>query len=515
MIAVSASTMQQLDQRTIAAGTPGIDLMERAGSGATHIIVQQFPTPCRVAVLCGKGNNGGDGFVVARLLSQKGYHVSVILLSSPDDLSGDARTNFERLDPAIVHSVTGCHDLSSVQGIVLNAELVVDAILGTGLTASVRGLFREAILLTARIPRENIISLDIPSGVDGTSGAIHGCAVAAGHTITFGFPKTGLIWYPGALQTGTIHTVSIGIPEHYLQQVATVNFLDQSTVAARLKERPLDAHKGTFGHLCVIAGSTGKSGAAALCTNAAVRGGCGLVTAAVPHGIHQVMEMKTTEAMTVSFDGPDVLSDTASTALMALVEGKEALAIGPGIGTAPVTHQLLRLLLETIQQPVVLDADALNLIADDQTLLASLSGKALVMTPHPGELRRLTGQEIPIADQERFSFTRATAQRLGVTLVLKGAHTVIASPDGAVAVNTSGNQGMASGGMGDVLTGLTGALLAQGYQPFDAACIAAHVHGLAADRVANRQGIWGMAASDLLSEIPYIFQQLMTQRRLP
>lgn len=510
MITVSAASMRELDQRTIAAGTPGLELMERAGNGAVAVIRELHPRPCPIAILAGKGNNGGDGFVVGRVLAQAGYAVSIILLCDPSSLTGDALQTYQRLDSTLVHQVSSENAVHGVQGILHNAHLIVDALLGTGLQAPVTGLYRDAIDLLSTIPPERILSLDIPSGVNATSGAIHGCAVRAGTTVTFGLPKSGLFWYPGATYAGTVITVPIGIPEHYQRQVPHVVFMDQATIAPLLRTRPIDSHKGTFGHLLLVAGSIGKSGAAALAAGAAVRGGAGLVTAAVPRAIHQVMEVKTTEAMTVPLPGDEFLTESALPQIQQLCQSKSALAIGPGIGLDPETSRLVRDIITTIPIPMVLDADAISALSGLSCQGGVNTAAPLVITPHPGELSRLVGTAIPHDDAGRYDCARTTAQRLGVTVVLKGAHTVIASPDGRAAVNLSGNQGMASGGMGDLLTGLLGALLAQGYQPFDAACIAVYVHGAAADQVAIQQGMWGMAASDLLSRIPTVFQNLTT-----
>jgi len=514
MKVVTAHTMQHLDRRAINDyGIAGQELMENAGQACAERIVRDFGLPGAnyAVIVAGKGNNGGDGYVIARQLVQKGWQVQVIVLAERSEISGDALTMLELLPATLVSFCPKQGELTAHHATDLQrATVLVDALLGTGLNTDLQGVYREAVALINGAPAP-VVAVDIPSGVHGTSGAILGQAVQADLTVSFACAKLGQLLYPGALQTGRLEVVDIGIPPHLLAEAPGYDYLDEPSVAPLLAPRDRQAHKGSFGHCLVIAGSTGKSGAAALAANAAVRTGAGLVTLACPASINPVLELKTTEAMTapVPDNASGQLSDAALPLLEQLLASKDAVALGPGIDRQPQTISLVHRLVETITQPLVIDADGLNAVAEDIGLLQRKASPCLVLTPHPGEMARLLGTALPTAPEARIEVARQFAASHGVYLILKGARTIIAAPDGRLAINGSGNPGMASGGMGDVLTGVLTALLGQGFPPWQACRLGVFVHGLAGDRVATDKGEIGMHAGDVVEALPYAFKQLM------
>lgn len=514
MQVVTVHTMQELDRRAINEhGIPGCQLMENAGRACTERILAACRnlTDKRAVILAGKGNNGGDGYVIARHLLTQGWQVLVIILAHQEEIRGDALTMLKMLPEAVLSFCPIEGKLTSQHGADLQqAPLVVDALLGTGLTSDVTGVYREAISLLNAAPGM-VVAVDIPSGVHGTSGCIRGQAVKADLTVSFACAKLGQVLYPGALQTGRLEVVDIGIPPQLLAEAPSYDYLDEPSVAPLISRRDRQAHKGTFGHCLLIAGSTGKSGAAALAANAAVRSGAGLVTLACPATINPILEIKTTEAMTVALPDADTgfLTNAALPQIADLLGGKDAVALGPGIDRRPETISLVHQLLATISLPLVIDADGLNALAEDVSVLQEKLSPTVILTPHPGEMARLLGDSLPATTDARIGVAQEFARRHGVYLILKGARTIIAAPDGAVAINGSGNPGMASGGMGDVLTGVLTALLGQGLPPWQACCLGVFVHGLAGDLVADHKGEIGMHASDVIEALPFAFNRLL------
>jgi ADP-dependent NAD(P)H-hydrate dehydratase / NAD(P)H-hydrate epimerase len=513
MKVVSGETMQSMDRQTIDLyGVTGLELMERAGRGCAEAIVEHFGTgeKRRAVVMSGKGNNGGDGYVVARILARTGWEVKTIVLARRESVGGDARVNLDRLPG---NSVVYAPDSATLEGCredLEQAGVVVDALFGTGLKSPVSGVYLEAIRMMNGSGRP-LVAVDIPSGINATDGAILGEAVRAELTVTFALAKLGHVLYPGVDYRGRLLIVDIGIPEQVVLAASGAEFLDKDAVRAIPRVRSRTAHKGTCGHLLIVAGSTGKSGAAAMAANSAVRGGAGLVTVAVPESIHGILEIKTTEAMTVPL--PDLGAGFVGEAVMPVIKGllasRNAAAIGPGIGWNQSTARLVHEIVAWTKLPLVIDADALNALSENIDLLLRTQASAVIITPHPGEMARLADTTAARVEADRLGVSTAFATRYGVYVVLKGARTVIATPDGMVAVNGSGNPGMASGGMGDVLTGLLGALLAQGYAPFDACRLGVFLHGLAGDLVAAEKGEIGISAVDLQERLPYAFRDLM------
>ena len=499
---VTAAEMRALDAATIAAGTPGHVLMERAGQGAVRVLLECFPRMRRkgrrVLVVAGKGNNGGDGFVVARLLRARGLVVEVVLLAKAAEVGGDAARNLKawQRGRGRITEVTDANGLAELARSATRAELIVDAILGTGLNSPPRGLQAEAIELinASGVP---VLAIDLPSGLDADTGQPLGSCVQAEATATFGFAKLGQAQYPGARLCGTLAVVDIGLaPEALAATPPRAALLDAAAVGRLVPVRERDAHKGDAGHLLVIAGSFGKTGAAQLAVRAAGRVGAGLVTVVAPASLYPVYAAGVMEAMTEAVDDDGGCIRFAPERLAALLAGKAAVVIGPGLGTHEGAAQTVAWLLANARVPLLLDADALSLVARQLDALRASQAPA-VLTPHPGEMARLIGGDSAAVQSDRAGVARRFAVQHRCTLLLKGARTVIADPTGALWINPTGNPGMASGGMGDVLAGAIGGLLAQGLAPLEAAQLGAYVHGFVADRVAA-DGEIGLLASDIV-----------------
>jgi len=513
---VTVAQMQALDRRTIEeAGVPSLTLMEHAGTGVVSAMESAFGslTGKRVAILCGKGNNGGDGLVVARHLSRRRAHVQVILMAKPSELTGDAKAMYRRLRAAPGRSVVHAGlPLDRTRAILAHSDLAVDALLGTGLSAPVSGPYRSAIDAMNKAGRP-IVAVDLPSGIHGDTGAVLGDAVRAALTVTFGLPKLGLHVGAGIDHAGQIRVVDIGIPDAYVAEVKTrISLITLAEARRRLPARFASAHKGTYGHAGIIAGSVGKTGAAALAAKAALRVGAGLVTVATPASVNDVLESKLLEAMTVPM--PETKARTLARSglerLVAFTNDRDAVAVGPGLTTHPETVDLIHTLISRLEKPAVLDADALNALAGRTALLGECKVPP-VLTPHPGEMARLEERATPQSvNADRIGTASRFAQRHGVILVLKGARTVVARPDGEVAICPTGNPGMATAGTGDALTGMIVGLLAQRLSPWDAACAGTYFHGLAGDLAAIERGPAGMTAGDLIDRIPYALAQTVS-----
>jgi hydroxyethylthiazole kinase-like uncharacterized protein yjeF len=503
---VTAAEMRALDAATIAAGTPGHVLMERAGQGAVRVLLQCFPhlrrKGRRVLVVAGKGNNGGDGFVIARVLKAKGLSVEVALLAKPDEVGGDAARNLRawRRGRGRILDVRDADGLAALAERVARAELIVDALFGTGLNSAVRGLAAEAIeLLNASgVP---LFAVDVPSGLDADTGQALGACIQAEATATFGFAKLGQTIYPGARLCGRLAVVDIGLdPAAIAAAPPRAALLEAADVAPLVPRRERDAHKGDTGHVLIIAGSFGKTGAAHLATRAAARTGAGLVTVVAPLSLYPIYAGGVLEAMTEALPDDGGQIRFTPDRLATLVEGKRAVVIGPGLGTHEGAARTLAWMLAETRVPLVIDADGLTLAATQLDAVRVRQAPA-VLTPHPGEMARLLGSDTAAVQRDRAGSARGFATAHGCTLVLKGAHSLIASAAGALWVNPTGNPGMASGGMGDVLAGIIGALLAQGLEASEAARLGVYLHGLVADRAAATGEI-GLLASDLIAGLP-------------
>jgi len=517
MKVLTAKQMQAVDRLAIdEIGIPGVVLMENAGRRVAEEIVVRYAARGlqRALVLAGKGNNGGDGYVVARHLLDNDWDVLTLVLAEAEEVAGDAAVNLTALANCggqIIY-IKNDDELYAILDEAGEFSVVVDALFGTGLTKPLAGLYLEAIgwMNCQACP---VVAVDIPSGIDGSTGRIMGDAVNADLTVSFAFPKIGQVTYPGARHVGELVIADIGIPKQVMYEAAAECLLIDAAEARHLVPvRSSDGHKGTFGHLLVLAGSTGKCGAAVMTAEAGLRGGAGLVTLACPANVHPGVAARVTEVMTVPLDDQEgEASMPALKSLKSLAEGKQALAIGPGLGVGAEVGSLVRRLMQETRQPVVVDADGLNALVEDLSILGCQSDREIVLTPHPGEMSRLSGLTVADIQNDRFCLAREFAVQHKVTLVLKGARTLIASPNGMVHVNTTGHAGMASGGTGDVLTGLIGSLLAQGLPAVSAATLGVYLHGLAAERLQPKFGDAGLLASDLIYELPAARQALATE----
>jgi hydroxyethylthiazole kinase-like uncharacterized protein yjeF len=506
----TASEMRELDRQAIEGyGVPGIVLMENAGRGVVSEIIHAWGGVGgrRYVVFCGKGNNGGDGLVIARHLHNKGAKVNVRLFSA--EMKGDARINLDIARKMGIDIKPVSRDLKSETALVKHADAVIDAVFGTGL-ASDLGKPYTAVIGMINASAKKVVAVDVPSGVDSDMGRIMGAAVHADLTVTFGLPKRGLYLYPGAQMAGLVRVVDISIPAEAVSKAPIkAGLLTAADVCGLVKPRPPDTHKGDYGHLLILAGSVGKTGAAVLAAKAASRAGAGLVTVGVPESLNDVFEEKLTEEMTVPLpETPGrTLSSKGLSGILELLKGKTALALGPGISTDPDTAKLVAGLLPKVRIPTLVDADGLNILAHDETPLTKARAP-IALTPHPGEMGRLLGILAREVQADRPGAATALAKQFGVTVVLKGARTLIASPDGGFFINPTGNPGMATGGTGDVLTGIIGSLMAQGLGVPDAARLGVYVHGLAGDTAATVKGQAGLIAGDLIDAIPEVLKSL-------
>jgi hydroxyethylthiazole kinase-like uncharacterized protein yjeF len=508
---VTAQQMRELDRRAIQErGIPGLTLMENAGRAAAEAAARMTEAyPDRpIVIVCGPGNNGGDGFVVARRLREVGREVAVFLAAKAGDVSGDARTNLDRLAQDGVN-VTEVADVEPVTQACCGAALVVDALLGTGLSGKVHGLPGQLIEAINRLC-QRVLAVDIPSGLHADSGEPLGLAVRAEETVTMGLPKIGLFLYPGMDYAGRVTVADIGFPADLVNESPSVaDLIDPQWVRMLLPRRRRSAHKGDFGRVLVIAGSAGMTGAACLCANAALRVGAGLVTVGCPAGVNDILEVKLTEAMT--FPLPETYNRALDTRALALIlelsADADVLAIGPGLSREPESAVLVRRLVARVDKPMVLDADGLNALADAALILEGEHAPA-VLTPHPGEMARLMETSTENVQARRAHFAKAAAKRFSSVVLLKGACSLVAEPDRLLTISPTGNPGMASGGTGDVLTGMIAGLIAQGLLPFEAAAAGTYLHGLAGDLALRRVAQASLLASDVLDSVPAAIAQV-------
>lgn len=516
---LTAAEMQRIDRLTTERyGVPSLTLMENAGRGVVEFLAERF-SPLdeqRVAIVCGRGNNGGDGMVVARLLREQGLQPRVVLLADPKSLKGDAAVNWERLAvsgaPEVVESPADWQRLKpSLTGI----TLLIDALLGTGLAKPLEGFFLDVVrALNTSFPGARVVAVDLPSGVSADTGELIGECVRADASVTFTAPKVAHVFPPACEWVGEWCVKPIGTPPEALEDPELfLNLTSREDLAWLTRPRKLEAHKGNFGHVLILAGSVGKTGAAAMAAKAALRAGAGLVTVATARSALPIVAALGMEFMTEPL--PETEAGTISLRALdhglldKLVEGKSVLAVGPGIGTFSETAELVRWVVNEYDAPIVVDADGLNAFAGCMNTLRA-QGRVRVLTPHPGEMARLTGQRTPEILAHRVEAAREFARKHQVNLVLKGFRTLTAGPGGEVAVNPTGNPGMASGGTGDVLTGMIAGLLAQyPTRPVNEVVAAAvYLHGLAGDLAARELGQASLIAGDLLEALPRAFRAL-------
>ena len=512
---LTAAQMRELDRAAIEdRGLPSATLMERAGRAVAEAAARMVEGEEGIIVIvCGRGNNGGDGFVAARHLVHLGLDVQVFLAAKAADLSGDARANLLRL-PEVGLEAIALTDPTPVAAACQNASLIIDALLGTGLTGEVRG-FAADLIRTMNDSGRPILAVDLPSGLDSDTGAVLGVAVRARETVTLGLPKLGLYLYPGQDLAGDILIAGLGFPADLVAaSPSAAELIEPDWVRRLLPRRRKSANKGDFGRVLLIAGSVGLTGAACLAAQAALRAGAGLVYVGCPASLNDILEVKLTEAITLPLpETPErTLHPSALDRLLALADSMDVLAIGPGLSRHPETAQLVRELVARCPKPFVLDADGLNAVADDPSVLAGDHAPA-VLTPHPGELARLLGESVSEVQSHRAECVRRTAQTFRSVLILKGACSLIAEDNQGLMVNPTGNPGLATGGTGDVLTGIIASLIGQGLTPFTAAAAGAYVHGLAGDIATDRLGQVSLIAGDLLATLPESLLHVMTGGR--
>ncbi|MEM9594171.1 MAG: NAD(P)H-hydrate dehydratase [Acidobacteriota bacterium] len=500
---LTAEAMRALDRRAIdEVGIPGMVLMENAAIGVVDAIAEQFPAAEEIVLLCGPGNNGGDGLAVARHLDARGYRTDVHLVLGSKPPSGDAALQKRILENfgLRITELDASSDLAPVVAACAAAHLVVDALFGTGLSRALGGHF-GALVRALRDVKTPMLAVDLPSGLDGSRWTPPGDHLRAEVTVTFAAPKIAHVFPPAADACGQLVVADLGFPPHLVDGApGRTHLLTEEGMAAFVAPREDDAHKGSFGHVLLVGGRAGTSGAVVLAARGAVRGGAGLVTAAVPEPLLSAVDSGSVESMTLGLptDSDDRLSrDAAETALAAAAD-KAAVAVGPGLGQGDGARACVDLLVAEVDRPLVLDADALNLLAGRLDALRRRPAPT-VLTPHPGEMARLLGQTTEQIQADRPAAALAAAEKSGAVVVLKGHRTLVATPEGDLYVNPTGNPGMATGGSGDVLTGLVAALLAHGKAADIAAQLAVFVHGLAGDLAIEELGPTALAAGDLIT----------------
>ena len=507
---LSAEQMRGLDRYVIEErGVPGLHLMERAGVAVAEAALGLlYDRQGEVVVLCGKGNNGGDGLVAARALGQNGIPVRVVLPFSPNELSPDARSMYDAAkaeDVPIAQTVTD-EELRQ-------AGVVIDALLGTGVTGPVRGVMAELIQRTNAIREgRGVLAVDLPSGVETDTGQVHGPAIRAEMTVTMALPKPGLVLYPGAGLAGRWRVADIGFPPEVVADwPATAELTERAQAASWIPHRPPTAYKGSVGYALIVAGSFGMTGAAAMSGLSAYRSGAGLVRLALPTALVQELNAQLTEVVFLPMPqtSAGTLSFRAVSRLLAEAKNVQAALTGPGLSRNAATAHAIRRLIPAWPGPLSVDADALTAMSGHDELW-KMRKAPTVITPHPGEMSRLLNKPVKELEADRIGAAKEAAERFNAVTVFKGAPTIIAAPDGRAFVNPTGNAGLAVAGTGDVLSGCIVALLAQGVEPFFAASLAVYAGGLAAERMAEELGgVNGMTALDLIDAMPYALGELM------
>jgi ADP-dependent NAD(P)H-hydrate dehydratase / NAD(P)H-hydrate epimerase len=507
---VTAAEMRETDRVTSERfGVPSLTLMENAGSAVAEFVTTHYPSAKRIGVICGKGNNGGDGFVAARKLHEAGKDVRMLLLAERSELRGDAAEMFTKLPlaPVIVSAKEQLKAESA--GAVFAADVLVDAILGTGFRPPVSELYAEAIA-ALNASTASVVAVDIPSGADAdVMGEQVGAVARADAVVTFTAPRPAHIF--GMLTTGPTVISSIGSPDEAIVSSLQLSLITARDIAPLIGPRSPTANKGSFGHVLVLGGATGKAGAAAMAGMAVLRAGAGLSTVATAKSVLATVGGFHPELMTEPLDETDAgsisLASLQQGRMDALVKGKTVLAVGPGISRHPDTAAFVRGVIKKYKMQIVLDADGLNAFEDRAAELKNKAG-ALVITPHPGEMARLTGLTIAAVQRDRLNVARSFGREHQLIVVLKGHRTLVAQPDGTVWVNTTGNPGMATGGTGDILTGMVSGLIAQNPDRVAEAVIAAvHLHGLAGDVARESMGEHSLVATDLLTALPEAFRR--------
>ena len=494
----TASVMRQIDSCAInEIGIPGIVLMENASREVLDFLLERFDDD--FCIICSKGNNGGDGFALARQLFVKGKNVEVFLVGGDQGMSSDCRTNYGAAKGTGIEikNIVREEDIAELGRAMDRCAVAVDAIFGTGLSRDVEGIY-SSVIDAVNLHTVSVVAIDVPSGLNSDTGSVAGNCIKADATVTFELYKRGFLNYKAAEYTGEIVVVKIGIPEKAVIKHHECEYLlDDEMIRERLKVRRTYSHKGDFGRVLVISGTEGYTGAAYICTTSAVRSGSGLVTLACEQRIRDVLSQRLTEAMTTSFEESEKLDGH--------IRRSDAIAIGPGMGDRRETLELVSNVLENAQCPVVIDADGLNVLKGNLELLDSRKCEA-VITPHPGEMARLTGYDTAYIEENRSEAAMDFARKHGVIVLLKGYRTIIT--DGKeLYYNSTGSSAMASGGMGDCLTGMIASFIGQGYDPLAAACLGAYIHGYAGDVLS--EVLYSVNATHVMEEIPYAIKEII------
>jgi ADP-dependent NAD(P)H-hydrate dehydratase / NAD(P)H-hydrate epimerase len=493
MYVLNAEEMRAADTHAIQdLGIPSLKLMENAATHVTEVLLSKHPQPKQALIICGKGNNGGDGLATSRLLKQKGWSPKVLLIGKASELKADPSENWNRANAAKVFCVED-PDGADLDQFIAECDLIVDALFGTGLTKSLEGVYSNAVQKINRSGK-HVLSIDIPSGLSSDSGGLIGPAVKANITVALAALKYCHLLSPASKMCGEIYVMDIGIPVS-----STTSIVRTEDILRVLPFRSVDSHKGTFGHAVIIAGSTGKSGAAYMAGKSALRCGAGLVTVICPPQVQPVIASLGPEIMTTSSGckAEFFASDAADQALPFLV-GKTAVAIGPGIGSDKETGLFFQRIVSEFTGPIVIDADGLNHLAKDKSILSARKQSSTILTPHPGEMSRLAGSETAEIQKDRVNAARSLSMETGAIVVLKGYRTVVATPDGKASIVLTGGQSLASAGTGDVLTGIITGFLAQSLKPSEAAMAGVYLHGLTANLFETKYPQQGLNAMDIL-----------------
>lgn len=504
MKVVTSEEMAKIDKLTIEKyGIPSLVLMEKAALSVSKHIIDLGAK--KLLILAGPGNNGGDGIAVGRILKNKEIDIKIFQLFNENKLSIDCKKQIniaEKFRIPIFKRYPTKKELSE-------ADIILDAIFGTGLERKIEGELENFINILNSLNKK-VVAVDLPSGISADTGEVLGTAVSAILTVTFGLPKRGHFLFPGRDYVGKLIIEDIGFPKALTESEALkINLIDRHLAHSLIPNRPLYSNKGTYGHVLVIAGSVGKTGAAMLCSRGALRTGAGLVTLAIPNVIKDVFQSKAMEEMIFPLPCNNLtLSKQAIKEIDLFIKEKaDVVAFGPGIGINEDTEEILRFLLAECSVPLVIDADGITILSKQPDLLKKTEIDT-VITPHPGELSRLVKLSVKEIESKRIDITQQVAREFRTIVVLKGVPTIVSNPEGNTFINTTGNPGMATGGSGDVLTGIISSLIGQKVDPFHAAALAVYIHGLSGDLASKNKGLHGLIAGDIIEYLPQAFKEV-------
>lgn len=511
MKVLTSKEMKEVEKKAAQIGIAPIILMENAAIGVLNVISNIYKdlNAIKAVVVAGSGNNGGDAFAVARHLFNKGVSVKVVAVAtdSSKKLTEEAYQNLKIIENMgiFVKKVNSIDEETSK--IFSHANLIIDGLLGTGVSRNLSGIYLDIVSLINSLGKE-VLSIDIPSGIDADTGKIMGEAIKASNTVALGFFKPAHFLFPGRDFSGKVFLSPISLPKSYYEKdLSSINKIEEHEVIGFLKRRQKNSHKGTYGHIVVIGGSPGKTGAVAMSGMASLRVGTGLATIICPSSLNSIIEQSFLEVMTYpASDINGYISLQAFDSVSKFLDDKDAVVIGPGLSTSDITAEFFVAFMQNLSKPIVVDADGLNLVAKNIKVLESKKWP-VILTPHPGEMARLTGLSVGDILQDPIGVARQFSERRGVYVVLKSATTVFATPKGKIFLSTYGNPGMATAGVGDVLSGIIGGFLAQGYEVEKAVMLALAVHGIAGDLAKNKVGEAALVATDILSSIAEVIKK--------